>query len=262
MYRTTDWSLDIGHISHANARPDVPAEEQYACGAQGTRVVGPRANEIVCFRLDDSLQVLVVAPTMTDLDAAGGGTSDYAKLPKGNLDITGRYFIWSSNGGRKRLDAFVVKVPSELLGGGPVPPDETAPVVTLTAPAAGAHVHGTIALTVNATDNIGVVGVRYKMSGTKLGAEVTTPPFSFAWDTTATADGVYTVKAVARDAAGNTKGSPGVAVTVSNGRVKVLWSQLVNATAIGQSALKNGWLQRMRRRWRCISTDDRRRRLL
>ena len=73
-----------------------------------------------------------------------------------------------------------------------------------------------------------------------LGPEVTTPPFSFAWDTTATADGVYTVKAVARDAAGNTKGSPGVAVTVSNGRVKVLWSQLVNATAIGQRLSKTG----------------------
>ena len=177
VYRTTDWSLDIGHISHANARPDVPAEEQYACGAQGTRVVGPRANEIVCFRLDDSLQVLVVAPTMTDLDAAGGGASDYAKLPKGNLDITGRYFIWSSNGGRKRLDAFVVKVPSELLGGGPVPADQTAPVVTLTAPTAGAHVHGIIALTVNATDNIGVVGVRYKMDGT--GSAPKSPPRRF-----------------------------------------------------------------------------------
>ena len=200
VYRTTDWSLDIGHISHANARPDVPAESQYACGAQGTRVVGPRANEIVCFRLDDSLQVLVVAPTMTDLDAAGGGSSDYAKLPKGNLDITGRYFIWSSNGGRKRLDAFVVKVPSELLG-----LDETAPVVTLTSPAAGTHAHGTIVLTVNATDNIGVVGVQYRMSGTALGAEVTTPPFSLAWDTTAVADGAYTLKAVARDAAGNTR---------------------------------------------------------
>ena len=240
VYRTTDWSLDIGHISHANARPDVPAEEQYACGAQGTRVVGPRANEVVCFRLDDSLQVLVVAPTMTDLNAAGGGTSDYAKLPKGNLDITGRYFIWSSNGGRKRLDAFVVKVPSELIGGGPVPADETAPVVTLTAPTAEAHVHGIIALAVDATDNIGVVGVRYKMNGTTFGAEVTTPPFSLAWDTTATADGVYTVKAVARDAAGNTKGSPSVAVTVSNGRVKVLWSQLVNATVVAPRLSKTG----------------------
>jgi hypothetical protein len=26
VYRTTDWSLDIGHLSHANARPDVPSE--------------------------------------------------------------------------------------------------------------------------------------------------------------------------------------------------------------------------------------------
>jgi len=240
VYRTTDWSLDIGHISHANARPDVPAEEQYACGAQGTRVVGPRANEVVCFRLDDSLEVLVVAPTMTDLDAAGGGASDYAKLPKGNLDITGRYFIWSSNSGSKRLDAFVVKVPSELLGGGPVPGDETAPVVTLTAPTAGAHVHGTVALTVNATDNVGVVGVQYKMSGTMLGAEVTTPPFSLAWDTTATVDGVYKLKAVARDAAGNATATQGFAVTVSNGRVKVLWSHLVNAAAIGSTLSKTG----------------------
>jgi hypothetical protein len=35
---------------------------------------------------------LIVAPVMTDLNAGGGG-DDYAKAPKGNLDITGRYFI-------------------------------------------------------------------------------------------------------------------------------------------------------------------------
>jgi hypothetical protein len=201
--------------------------------------VGPRANEVVCFRLDDSLQVLVVAPTMTNLDAAGGGT-EYAKLPKGNLDITGRYFIWSSNRGGQRLDAFVVKVPSALLVGGPVPPDETAPVVTLTTPTSGAHVHGTIALAVDAADNIGGVGVRYKLSGTTLGPEVTTAPFSLAWDTTATADGVYAIKAVARDAAGNVTTSPNVAVTVANGRVNVLWSHLVNAAAIGKKLSKTG----------------------
>jgi hypothetical protein len=242
VYRTTDWSLDIGHLSHANARPDVPSEKQYACGAQGTRLVGPRANEIVCFRLDTSLRVLVVAPTMTDLDAAGGGTSDYTKLPKGNLDITGRYFIWSSNGGRKRLDAFVVKVPSELLvaAGGPVPPDEEAPAVTVTAPAAGAVVFGTIALTVRASDNVGVAGVQYKLSGTKLGAEVTTAPFSLAWNTAAVADGAYKVKAVARDVAGNITTSPAVVVTVSNNRANVLWSQVVNATATGASLAKTG----------------------
>ena len=59
-----------------------------------------------------SLRVLVVAPVMTDLDARGGGADDYAKLPKGNLDVTGQYFIWTSNAGGNRLDAFVVKVPA------------------------------------------------------------------------------------------------------------------------------------------------------
>ena len=117
--------------------PTCPVEKQYACGAQGTRVVGPRANEVVCFRLDDSLQVLVVAPTMTDLDAAGGGTSDYAKLPKGNLDITGRYFIWSSNArrasGSTPSSSRCPRASQRRAGA----LDETAPVVTLTAPPRG-----------------------------------------------------------------------------------------------------------------------------
>jgi hypothetical protein len=51
---------------------------------------------------------------MTNLDAPGGGT-DYAKLPKGNLDITGQYFIWTTNGSGNRLDAFLVTVPYQLL---------------------------------------------------------------------------------------------------------------------------------------------------
>ena len=49
-------------------------------------------NEIVCFRLDGSRTVLVVAPNMTDLNASGGGSDDYSKRPKGNLDPTGEYF--------------------------------------------------------------------------------------------------------------------------------------------------------------------------
>jgi len=75
----------------------------------------------VCFSLDanrnadGSLDVLVVGQVMTDLNAAGGGTDDYAKRPKGNLDVTGRYFIWTTNLGGNRLDAFLVKIPAERL---------------------------------------------------------------------------------------------------------------------------------------------------
>jgi hypothetical protein len=79
------------------------------------------ADEIVCFSLDPnrnsdaSLDVLVVGQVMTDLNASGGGADDYAKRPKGNLDVTGRYFIWTTNLGGNRMDAFLVKIPAERL---------------------------------------------------------------------------------------------------------------------------------------------------
>jgi len=97
-------------VSHANARRDVPPEKQYVCGSGASKNDAPRSNEIFCFRLDGSMRVLVVAPVMTDMEAPGGG-NEYAKLPKGTLDITGRYFLWTSNMGGGRLDAFIVKVP-------------------------------------------------------------------------------------------------------------------------------------------------------
>ncbi len=113
-----DWSAPApNHFAHGNARPDVPASQQYACGSGAARVDAVWANEIICFSMDGSLRVLVVAPVMTDLNAPGGGTDDYVKEPKGNLDVTGRYFIWTSNAGGSRLDAFIVKVPSQVLMG-------------------------------------------------------------------------------------------------------------------------------------------------
>ena len=134
VYRSAGWDSEINHVSHSNARPGVPAGNQYACGSGANRIERPQANEILCFPLDGSLRVLVVAPVMTDLDAPGGG-DDYAKLPKGNLDVTGRYFIWTSNAGGDRLDAFIVKVPGERLGAAPVSTTAPAIPVSATAPA-------------------------------------------------------------------------------------------------------------------------------
>lgn len=88
-------------------------EDEVVCQSTVARSAVTRGSEIFCYRLDGSLDVMVVAPSMTDLDASGGG-DDYAKAPKGNLDVTGRYFIWTSNAGGDRLDAFLVKVPSLL----------------------------------------------------------------------------------------------------------------------------------------------------
>ncbi len=123
-----DWYINhANHVSHTNAKAGTPAADQYACGSNADRYAYAQ-NEIVCFRLDGSHNRLVVAPVMTDLNAAGGW-DDYGKMPKGNLDITGRYFIWTANLGSNRLDAFLVKVPAEVLfGQAPlVPTDSTAP---------------------------------------------------------------------------------------------------------------------------------------
>ncbi len=115
VFRSIGWNVAaINHISHSNARPDLPMAQQFACGSNGD--LTSVQNELLCFRLDTSFEQLVVAPIMTDLSAAGGCCSgSYAKMPKGNLDITGRYFVWTANLGTNRLDAFLVKVPSQLL---------------------------------------------------------------------------------------------------------------------------------------------------
>ena len=113
VHYNSDWDTAVAnHVSHQNRKAGVPPEEQYACGSNLDR--GKRENEIVCFRLDESHETLVVAPVMTNPDAPGS-CDDYCKMPKGNLDVTGGYFIWTSNLGGTRMDAFIVKVPAQLL---------------------------------------------------------------------------------------------------------------------------------------------------
>jgi hypothetical protein len=113
--------------------------------------------------------------------------------------------------------------------------DQTAPTVTLTAPAAGSFVGGaSIAVTSTATDNVGVVGVQFKLDGANLGAEDTTSPYSVTWDTSAATAGSHTLTAVARDAAANTATSSSVSLTVDNS------APTVSITAPTAGAIVNG----------------------
>src|SRR5207249_4920722 len=65
------------------------------------------------------------------------------------------------------------------------PPDTTAPAVSLTAPAANSSASGTITVAATALDNVGVVGVQFKLDSANLGPEDTTNTYSLSWDTTA-----------------------------------------------------------------------------
>ena len=240
VYRAGDWGVEApGHVSHANARPGVPPEEQYVCGAGASRTSAPRTNEIVCFKLDESRRALVVAPVMTDLDTPGRW-DDYGRSPRGNLDVTGRYFIWTSNMGGDRLDAFIVKVPSDLLDA--PAGDLSPPYVSVDAPTEGAIVTGTATVTVTAGDDVGVVGVQLHVDGTPVGSEVAIVPYNLVFDTTAISNGPHALSAVARDAVGHVTTSAPVAVTVVNPVVveDVVWTDLASATVDGHSLTKTG----------------------
>src|SRR2546428_64872 len=67
--------------------------------------------------------------------------------------------------------------------------DVTPPTVSLTAPAAGVTVAGTVTVSANDADNVGVVGVQFKLDGVNWGPEVSSTPYSISWNTTLVADG-------------------------------------------------------------------------
>src|SRR5207248_1507089 len=60
--------------------------------------------------------------------------------------------------------------------------DTTAPSVSIASPANGATVSGSVNVSANAADNVGVVGVQFKLDGANLGAEVTAAPYVVSWD--------------------------------------------------------------------------------
>ncbi len=118
--------------------------------------------------------------------------------------------------------------------------DTTPPAVSVTSPAAGATVSGTLPVTASASDNVGVVGVRFKLDGSDLGAEDTTAPYSVSWSTSTASNGSHSLTAVARDAAGNSTVSGAVVVSVANGAGATPADE-IHWTIIGQTAVTFDW---------------------
>src|SRR5262249_15397968 len=94
--------------------------------------------------------------------------------------------------------------------------DTQAPAAAVTAPGSGATLSGTVSVSANATDNVGVAGGQFYVDGSPLGAEDTAAPYSVSWDTTSLANGAHTLTARAHDAAGNSSTSAPISVTIDN----------------------------------------------
>jgi hypothetical protein len=134
--------------------------------------------------------------------------------------------------------------------GGPPPPDTTAPVASVTAPANNALVRGAVSVTATASDNVGVTSVQFLLDGNALGAPDTTSPYSVSWDTTLASNATHTLAVRAVDAAGNPGTSaslnvivdnlpPAVAISSPAGGTTVSGTVTVSATATDLNGIAN-----------------------
>ena len=102
-----------------------------------------------------------------------------------------------------------------LFGGAPPPGDTTPPTTSITSPANGATVSGTVTVAASAGDNVGVTRVELYVDGALIGTD-TSSPYQIAWNTTTATNGSHGLQTRAYDAAGNVGSSTVVSVTVSN----------------------------------------------
>jgi peptidoglycan/xylan/chitin deacetylase (PgdA/CDA1 family) len=92
-----------------------------------------------------------------------------------------------------------------------------APTISISSPIANSVVGGTQILSANATSpNAAVAGVQFKVNGVNVGAEDTTAPYNYTWDTNTATNGNHTITATVRSTNGLSSTSAPVVVTVNN----------------------------------------------
>jgi hypothetical protein len=154
-------------------------------------------------------------------------------LQLGGDTLTGEYFTGRLDEVRiynRALTQGEIQTDMTTPVGSTLPPDTSAPTVSITAPAENATVVSTITVTATANDDVDIVAVQFFLDGVPLGLEVPDPPYAILWDTMTTQPGSYTLTARARDAAGNTTTSAAVSVTVQTTTVADIgqWSGVFN----------------------------------
>jgi Subtilase family/Bacterial Ig domain len=222
--------MAVGSTTNADARS--------VFSNHGDHLVSLAAPGEALITLYPGARYAAVSGTSFSTALVAGGVGLLAQLvPTVDFRQAGRWF-----------DSGAVKLPNVELGDGrldlyetlrthaPVgpPPDTTAPTVALTSPAASGTVNGVYPLAVNASDNVAVAAVQFKLDGVSLG-EVTTTPFSLNWDSTATANGAHALVAVARDAAGN-QAEASLSITVLNDTI----APAVTVTSPADAAIVTG----------------------
>ena len=145
----------------------------------------------------------------------GSSNSVGAPTPQVIGTVTYNFSSWS-DGGAEVHNVIAPATPTTYTAAYVLPADTTAPVVSLTSPASGSWVTGTVVVSATATDNSGsVTGVQFFANGTPLGPPDITVPYSASWNTTGLS-GLQELSARATDAAGNEGLSAPITVNVDN----------------------------------------------
>jgi hypothetical protein len=75
----------------------------------------------------------------------------------------------------------------------------TPPTISITSPAAGASVSGTITVSATATDAGGVASVQFHLDGNSVGSAITTAPYNYLLNTASLSNGNHTITATVLD---------------------------------------------------------------
>jgi hypothetical protein len=92
--------------------------------------------------------------------------------------------------------------------------DSVSPAVSITSPASGAVLGGSVTLSANASDNVGMYKVDFLLGNTLISSDYSSP-YQISWNTTTVANGAYTLKAKAYDSSNNSAVSS-ISISVNN----------------------------------------------
>ncbi len=149
-------------------------------------------------------------PVVTRTESAGAVFWDTSVVADGDYQL--RAVVGDGAGNLTTSDPIAIGI------------DNTPPAVSLDEPATGGYLGGAIRLRASAADpGSGVIAVRFEWShdGIAWGeiGTVPTEPYEAVWDTTRARDGLYRLRVVARDRAGNGSFTEPVELTVANSLV-------------------------------------------
>ena len=185
-------------------------------GTSSANGSGTTANSGAVTTTSSNALIFGAGMTLGSFTAPGSGfTTRAITSPDGDIvedrivSATGSYSATATS----TSSAWVMQVVAFRPAGGS---DTTPPTVAITSPAANAQVNAIVNVTADASDNVAVAGVQFRVDGVDVGAEDSAPPFALAWDTRTVPNGAHTLTARARDTSGNTTVSAPVPVNVTN----------------------------------------------